>query len=94
MRLRTTAILATATAAATSILLLAGCGDSASEATISTTTSTNAASPESASPVPMPVMSQELMKRYGLLPRMTTNRAAPTPGKVSTPSPTNPAPGQ
>lgn len=52
-----------------------------------TTTSTNAASPES-----VPVMSQELMKRYGLLPRMTTNRAAPTPGKVSAHSPTNPAP--
>ncbi len=61
---------------------------------VPTTTSTNAASPESASPESVPVMSQELMKRYGLLPRMTTNRAAPTPGKVSTPSPTNPAPGQ
>ena len=40
MRLRTTAILATAAAAATSLALLAGCGGSASEATSPTATST------------------------------------------------------
>ncbi|MCX6870807.1 MAG: hypothetical protein NTY84_09300, partial [Verrucomicrobia bacterium] len=61
---------------------------------VSTTPSTNAASPESASPAPMPMMSQELMKRYGLMPRTTTNRASPTPPKASTNPPANPAPGQ
>jgi|GEM_PF-814718 len=59
-----------------------------------TTPSTNAASPESASTAPMPMMSQELMKRYGLMPRTTTNRATPMPPKTSTNPPANPAPGQ
>lgn len=58
---------------------------------VPTTSSTNAASADSASPAPMPAMSRELMRRYGLLPRTTTNRAAPTPGKASTHSLTNPA---
>ncbi len=60
---------------------------------VPTTPSTNASSPGSAAPAPhlMP-MSRELMQRYGLMPRMTTNSAAPTPGKVSTHSQTNPAP--
>jgi hypothetical protein len=44
-----------------------------------TTTSTNAASPESASPESMPVMSQELMKRYGLMPQRQSYRSVPTP---------------
>ena len=59
-----------------------------------TTPSTNAASPESAAPVPMPMMSQELMKRYGIMPRTTTNRATPMPPKASTNPPANPAPRQ
>ena len=59
-----------------------------------TTPSTNAASPESASTAPMPMMSQALMKRYGLMPRTTTNSATPTTPKASTNPPTNPAPGQ
>jgi len=59
-----------------------------------TTPSTNAASPESASTAPMPMMSQALIKRYGLMPRTTTNSATPAPPKDSTHSPTNPAPGQ
>jgi len=59
-----------------------------------TTPSTNAASPESASTAPMPMMSQELMKRYGIMPRTTTNRATPMPPKASTNPPANPAPGQ
>ena len=59
-----------------------------------TTPSTNAASPESASTAPMPMMSQALMKRYGLMPRTTTNSATPTTPKDSTNSPANPAPGQ
>jgi hypothetical protein len=42
----------------------------------------------------MPMMSQELMKRYGIMPRTTTNSATPAPPKDSTHSPTNPAPGQ
>ena len=61
---------------------------------VSTTPSTNAASPESAAPVPMPMMSQELMKRYGIMPRTTTNRATPMPPKASTNPPANPAPRQ
>jgi hypothetical protein len=61
---------------------------------VPTMTSTNAASADSASPAPIPAMSRELMRRYGLLPRTTTNRAAPTPGKASTHSPTNPASGR
>jgi hypothetical protein len=59
-----------------------------------TTPSTNAASPESASTAPMPMMSQALMKRYGLMPRTTTNSATPTTPKASTNSPANPASGQ
>jgi predicted membrane protein len=59
-----------------------------------TTPSTNAASPESASTAPMPMMSQALMKRYGLMPRTTTNSATPTTPKASTNPPANPAPGQ
>ena len=59
-----------------------------------TTPSTNAASPESASTAPMPMMSQALIKRYGLMPRTTTNRATPMPPKASTNPPANPAPGQ
>jgi hypothetical protein len=59
-----------------------------------TTPSTNAASPESASTAPMPMMSQELMKRYGIMPRTTTNRATPMPPKASTNPPANPAPRQ
>jgi hypothetical protein len=42
----------------------------------------------------MPMMSQALMKRYGLMPRTTTNSATPTTPKASTNPPTNPAPGQ
>jgi ABC-type transport system involved in multi-copper enzyme maturation permease subunit len=60
----------------------------------SPTPSTNPASPESASTAPMPMMSQALMKRYGLMPRTTTNSATPTTPKASTNPPTNPAPGQ
>jgi hypothetical protein len=59
-----------------------------------TTPSTNAASPESAAPVPMPMMSQELMKRYGLMPKRPSRTSAPTTPKDSTNSPANPAPGQ
>jgi hypothetical protein len=60
-----------------------------------TTPSTNAASPESAAPVPhlMP-MSQELMKRYGLLPKGPSRSPTPTPPKTSTNPPANPASGQ
>ena len=61
---------------------------------VSTTPSTNAASPESASPAPMPMMSQELMKRYGLMPKRPSRTSAPTTPKTSTNSPANPAPGQ
>ena len=61
---------------------------------VSTTPSTNAASPESAAPVPMPMMSQELMKRYGLMPKRPSRTSAPTTPKDSTNSPANPAPGQ
>jgi hypothetical protein len=60
----------------------------------SPTPSTNPASPESAAPTPVPMMSQALMKRYGLMPRTTTNSATPTTPKASTNPPTNPAPGQ
>jgi len=63
-------------------------------AATSTTPSTNAASPESASTAPMPMMSPELMKRYGLMPRTTTNRVTPMPPKASTNPPANPAPHQ
>ena len=61
-----------------------------------TTPSTNAASPESAAqvPQPMPVMSQELMRRYGLLPKRPTRAPTPTTPKTSTNPPANPAPGQ
>jgi len=61
---------------------------------VSTTPSTNAASPESAAPVPMPMMSQELMKRYGLMPKRPSTTSAPMPPKTSTNPPANPAPGQ
>ena len=63
---------------------------------VSTTPSTNPASPESAAPTPapMPMMSQELMKRYGLLPKRPSRTSAPTTPKTSTNSPANPAPGQ
>jgi hypothetical protein len=63
---------------------------------VSTTPSTNPASPESAAPTqaPMPMMSQELMKRYGLLPKRPTRAPAPTTPKASTNPPANPAPGQ
>jgi hypothetical protein len=61
---------------------------------VSTTPSTNAASPEAASPATMPVMSQELMKRYGLLPKRPSRTSAPTTPKASTTQPANPAPGQ
>jgi len=59
-----------------------------------TTPSTNAASPESASTAPMPMMSQELMKRYGLMPKRPSTTSAPMPPKTSTNPPANPAPGQ
>jgi len=58
-----------------------------------TTPSTNAASPESAAPTPVP-MSQELMKRYGLLPKRPSRASTPMPPKASTNPPANPAPGQ
>ena len=60
------------------------------------TPSTNPASPESAAPTPapMPMMSQELMKRYGLLPKRPTRAPAPTTPTASTNPPANPAPGQ
>ena len=62
---------------------------------VSTTPSTNATSPESAAPAPQPMMmSQELMKRYGLLPKRPSRTSAPTPPKASTNPPANPAPGQ
>ncbi|MEY4326968.1 MAG: hypothetical protein RIS24_3139 [Verrucomicrobiota bacterium] len=59
-----------------------------------TTQATNAASPESASPAPMPMMSQELMKRYGLLPQRPSRTPGSTPPKTSTNPPANPASGQ
>jgi hypothetical protein len=59
-----------------------------------TTPSTNAASPESAAPAPMPMISQELMKRYGHMPKRPSRTSAPTTPKTSTNSPANPAPGQ
>jgi len=46
-----------------------------------TTTSTNAASPES-----VPVMSQELMKRYGLMPQRQSNRSVPTTSTNANPA--------
>jgi hypothetical protein len=59
------------------------------------TPSTNPASPESAAPTPAPMpMSQELMKRYGLLPQRPSRALTPTPSKASTNPPANPAPGQ
>jgi len=59
------------------------------------TPSTNPASPESAAPTPAPMpMSQELMKRYGLLPKRPSRAPTPTPPKASTNPPANPAPGQ
>jgi len=61
---------------------------------VSTTPSTNAASPESAAPAPMPMISQELMKRYGLMPKRPSRTSAPTTPKASTNPPANPAPGQ
>ena len=62
---------------------------------VSTTPSTNATSPESAAPAPQPMMmSQELMKRYGLLPKRPSRTPASTPPKTSTNPPANPAPGQ
>jgi hypothetical protein len=62
---------------------------------VSTTPSTNATSPESAAPAPQPMMmSQELMKRYGLLPQRPSRAPTPTPPKASTNPPANPAPGQ
>ena len=62
---------------------------------VSTTPSTNATSPESAAPAPQPMMmSQELMKRYGLLPKRPSRTPASTPPKASTNPPANPAPGQ
>ncbi len=60
-----------------------------------TTPSTNAASPESAAQVPQPMMmSRELMKRYGLMPKRPSRTPAPTTPKTSTNPPANPAPGQ
>ena len=62
---------------------------------VSTTPSTNATSPESAAPAPQPMMmSRELMKRYGLLPKRPTRAPTPTTPKTSTNPPANPAPGQ
>jgi hypothetical protein len=63
---------------------------------VSPTPSTNPASPESAAPTPAPIpmMSQELMKRYGLLPPRPSRAPASTPPKASTNPPANPAPGQ
>jgi hypothetical protein len=58
-----------------------------------TTPSTNAASPESAAPTPVP-MSQELMKRYGLLPKRPSRASTPMTPKASTNPTANPAPGQ
>ena len=55
---------------------------------------TNPASPESANSAPVPMMSQELMKRYGLQPRRPSRSPTPTPPKTSTNPPTNPTPGQ
>lgn len=56
--------------------------------------STNPASPESATSAPMPMMSQELMKRYGLLPKGPSRTSATTTPKASTNPPANPTPGQ
>jgi len=62
---------------------------------VSTTPSTNATSPESAAPAPQPMMmSRELMKRYGLMPKRPSRTPAPTTPKTSTNPPANPAPGQ
>jgi len=60
------------------------------------TPSTNTASPDSAAPAPapMPMMSQKLMKRYGLLPQRPSRALTPTPPKTSTNPPANPASGQ
>jgi hypothetical protein len=56
--------------------------------------STHPASPESANSAPVPMMSQELMKRYGLLPKGSSKTSATMPPKASTNPPANPAPGQ
>jgi hypothetical protein len=42
----------------------------------------------------MPMMSQELMKRYGLLPKRPSRASTPTTPKASTNPTANPAPGQ
>jgi hypothetical protein len=60
----------------------------------SPTPSTNPASPESAAPTPVPMMSQELMKRYGLFPKGPSRTSATPPLKASTNPTANPAPGQ
>ncbi len=56
--------------------------------------STHPASPESETSAPIPMMSQELMKRYGLLPKGSSKTSATMPPKASTNPPANPAPGQ
>jgi hypothetical protein len=62
---------------------------------VPTTPSTNASSSGSAAPAPhLMRMSRELMRRYGLVPRSTTNSAVPRPERPSTAPPTNPAPGR
>jgi hypothetical protein len=55
--------------------------------------STNNPFPEAIAPNVMP-MSQELMKRYGLLPKGASKTSATMPPKASTNPPANPAPGQ
>jgi len=45
---------------------------------VPTTPSTNADPPESATPTAVPLMSRELMQRYGLLPRPGTRTSAST----------------
>ncbi len=56
--------------------------------------STHPASPESETSAPIPMMSQELTKRYGLQPRRPSRSPTPTPPRTSTNPPANPAPGQ
>ena len=56
--------------------------------------STNPASPEPATSAPAPTMSQELMKRYGLLPQRQSRTPAPTTTKASTNLQANPTPGR
>jgi len=65
-----------------------------SNSPVPTTPSTNAASPESATPAAVPLMSRELMQRYGLLPRRGTNAPVSTTRKDATAPPPRPATGR